>query len=81
MDGQFVSFIAVVLLFLTVFFLQCLSTDMVSTVVCAVPFFVLFFIITAMFGDFQEIFQAIIGVLVLVNIIMIFGNLMKNIIA
>jgi hypothetical protein len=81
MDGFLLLPITITILFLAIFFLECLSSDIVGTVVYAVPFFILFFITIAIFSEFQSIFQALISILAIVNVIMILGNLLKVIIS
>lgn len=73
--------VALVILFLAVFFLECLSTDVVSTVVYAVPFIILFFVTLALFKDLGAITQGLIAILALVNAIVIAANLLKAIIS
>ncbi len=81
MDGSILLPIIVIVLFLGIFFLECLSTDIISAIVYAVPFFILFSITMAIFSEFQTIFQALISILAIVNVIMILGNLLKAVIS
>jgi hypothetical protein len=80
MDGILPISITIAILFLLIFFLECLGSDIVGTVVYAVPFFILFFVSMAIFGEFQSMFQAVISILAIVNTIMILGNLLKVVI-
>jgi len=81
MDVHHILPIIVLVILLAIFFLECLSTDIIGTVVYAVPFIIFFFIITSIFGEFDILFQELIGILVVANIIIIMGNLLKVIIS
>lgn len=81
MDGSLLLPVTITILFLAIFFLECLSTDIVGTVVYAVPFFILFSITMAIFSEFQSAFQVLISILAIVNVVMILGNLLKAIIS
>ncbi len=73
--------ITVLVIFLAIFLLECISTDVVGTVVYAVPFIILFFIKLSVFGEFDAVFQELISILAIANVIMIAGNLLKVIIS
>ncbi len=81
MDESIIMPITIVVLFLAIFFLECISSDVVGTVVYAVPFIILFFIIMTMFDEFGGIFQILISILSIVNVVVIAGNLLKVIIS
>jgi hypothetical protein len=81
MDGLLPLSIIIMVLYIGIFFLECLSTDIVGTVVYTVPFFILFFVSMAIFNEFQAYFQTIISILAIANIIMILGNILKVVVS
>jgi hypothetical protein len=71
--------IVLTILLLFIFLLECTSTDLISSIVFAIPFCILFFLIMSFFPELDRQFQVLISILEIVTAVMIMVNIMKSI--
>jgi hypothetical protein len=69
--------IVVTIILLFIFLLECTSTDMISSIVFAIPFCILFFLVLSFFPELDRGFQVLISILEMITAIMIMVNIMK----
>jgi len=72
--------IIIVILWIVIFLMECLSTDLISTLLGAVPLILSFFLLAFFLPDLPGSIRILISLLLIINALMITTNILKEVI-